>query len=95
MPLFAVVLFLGVESALAQAAGQWRDHPVRFVDVDDGVRLETLDWGGTGRALVLLAGSGLSGHVYDELAPKLTAFDPVYAITRRGYGQFRHAGKGI
>jgi pimeloyl-ACP methyl ester carboxylesterase len=33
-----------------------------------------------------LAGSGLSGHVYDEIAPKLAAFCHVYAITRRGYG---------
>ena len=85
---FAVVPFLGV-TALAQAPGQWKDpspHRVRFVDVEDGVRLETLDWAGTGRALVLLAGSGLSGHVYDELAPRLTAFSHVYAITRRGYG---------
>lgn len=36
--------------------------------------------------VMLLAGSGLSGHVYDELAPKLTAFSHVLAITRRGYG---------
>ena len=85
---FMVILFFGLATALAQPSGQWKDpspHRVRFVEVEDGVRLETLDWGGTGRALVLLAGSGLSGHVYDELAPKLTAFSHVYAITRRGY----------
>jgi pimeloyl-ACP methyl ester carboxylesterase len=87
--LLAIVPLLGVETAPAQPAGPWKDpspHRVRFVDVEDGVRLETLDWGGTGRTLVLLAGSGLSGHVYDELAPKLAAFSHVYAITRRGFG---------
>ncbi len=76
-------------TALAQAPVQWRDpspHRVGFVYVEDGIRLETLDWGGTGRPLVLLTGSGLSGHIYDELAPKLTAFSRVYAITRRGHG---------
>jgi pimeloyl-ACP methyl ester carboxylesterase len=40
--------------------------------VESGVRLEVLDWGGTGRAVVLLAGSGNTGHVYDDLAPSLT-----------------------
>ena len=66
----------------------WRDqspHRVRFVTVDDGVRLETLDWGGQGPPLVLLAGY-LTAHAYDKFAPKLTAFAHVYGITRRGLG---------
>jgi pimeloyl-ACP methyl ester carboxylesterase len=79
----AVGLLAGAFVAFPQDASP---HRVRFIEVEDGVRLETLDWGGTGRALVLLAGSGLSGHVYHELAPKLTAFARVLAITRRGYG---------
>ena len=79
----AVVLLAGLEIALAQDVSP---HRVRFIEVQDGVRLETLDWGGTGPPVVLLAGSGLSGHVYDDLAPKLTAFARVFAITRRGYG---------
>ena len=33
-------------------------HIVRFVPVDMNVRLEVLDWGGSGRPLVLLAGGG-------------------------------------
>ena len=89
MKLFAAVLLLRLAAALAQDREQWKDpspHRVQLVDVEEGVRLETLDWGGTGRPLVLLAGSGLSGHVFDELSPKLTAFCHVYAITRRGYG---------
>jgi non-heme chloroperoxidase len=45
-----------------------------------------LDWGGSGRPLVLLAGLGDTAHVFDEFAPKLTATYHVYGITRRGFG---------
>jgi non-heme chloroperoxidase len=66
----------------------WQDpskHQVRFVTVDDGVRLEVLDWRGSGRPIVLL-GCYLTAHVYDEFAPKLTDQFHVYGITRRGIG---------
>ena len=67
----------------------WQDpspHRVRFVAVEGDVQLEVLDWGGTGRPIVLLAGGGNTAHVYDEFAPKLTAYGHVYGITRRGFG---------
>ena len=54
--------------------------------MDDGVRLEVLEWGGTGRPLVLLAGLGFTAHAYGDFAPKLTANYHVYGITRRGFG---------
>jgi non-heme chloroperoxidase len=66
----------------------WRDpspHRITFVTVDSGVKLEVLDWGGNGRAVVLLAGYQ-TAHEYDDIAPKLTAFCHVYGITRRGFG---------
>src|SRR5579875_445751 len=56
------------------------------VAVEKDVRLEVLDWGGTGRPLVLLSGLGSDAHVYDALAPKLTGHFHVYAVTRRGFG---------
>jgi len=56
------------------------------VPVSEGVQLEVLDFGGTGRAIVLLAGLGNTAHVFDEFAPKLTGLGHVYAVTRRGYG---------
>jgi non-heme chloroperoxidase len=68
--------------------GGWRDpspHQVRFVTVDSSVRLEVLDWGGTGRP-ILFVGCYLSAHVYDDIAPKLTDQFHVYAVTRRGVG---------
>jgi len=73
-----------------RADTSWRDlspHKTQFVEVQQHVRLEVLDWGGTGRPMVLLSGSGLSAHIYDEFAPKLAAFGHVYGISRRGYGQ--------
>lgn len=61
-------------------------HRVSFVAVDDEVQLELLDWGGSGRAVVLLAGSGNSAHVFDEFAARLGGCCHVYGITRRGHG---------
>ena len=46
-----------------------------------------LDWGGTGRNVVLLAGGGSTAHVFDSLGPKLAAHYHVIGITRRGFGQ--------
>jgi pimeloyl-ACP methyl ester carboxylesterase len=74
----------------ATAKTEWRDpspHTQRFVTVEKGVRLETLDWGGTGRPVVLLAGLGNTAHVFDQFAPKLTDTYHVYGITRRGFGE--------
>jgi non-heme chloroperoxidase len=62
-------------------------HTRLFVRVEKGVRLEVLDWGGSGRALVLLGGGGDTAHVFDDFAPKLTATFHVYGITRRGFGE--------
>jgi pimeloyl-ACP methyl ester carboxylesterase len=72
----------------AQTGAAWRDpspHQVRFVTVGSSVRLEVLDWGGTGRAIVFV-GCYLTAHVYDDIAPKLTDRFHVYAVTRRGVG---------
>lgn len=59
----------------------------QFVEVQSDVKLEVLDWGGTGRNLVLLAGLGSTAHVFDSLGPKLAAHYHVIGITRRGFGQ--------
>jgi len=48
--------------------------------------LEVLDWSVKGRPLVLLAGLGITAHVFDGFAEKLTDSYHVYGITRRGYG---------
>ncbi len=61
-------------------------HTVQFVTVEPGVKLEVLDWGGTGRPVVLLTGLGNNAHIFDGFAEKLTGKYHVYGITRRGYG---------
>ena len=65
-----------------------------MVTVDEGVQLEVLDWGGSGRPLILLAGSGVTAHIYDDIAPKLTDRSHVYGITRRGFGASAHPSSG-
>ena len=75
----------------------WKDpspHTSRFVTVEKGVRLEVLDWGGSGRPLVLLAGGGDTAHVFDDFATKLTPSFHVYGITRRGFGQSDFSPEG-
>lgn len=59
----------------------------QFVTVQPDVQLEVLDWGGMGRALVLLAGGGNTAHVFDSLGPKLASNYHVIGITRRGFGR--------
>jgi non-heme chloroperoxidase len=67
----------------------WLDpapHTAEFITVDKDVRLEVLDWGGSGRPLVLLSGMGNTAHIFDRLAPQLIDQFHVYGITRRGFG---------
>ena len=61
-------------------------HTSRFVTVAPNVRLEVLDWGGSGKAMVLLTGLGDTAHVYNDFAFQWTDFYQVIGITRRGYG---------
>lgn len=95
------VAALLLASLMAPAVGQepvlWQDpskHQLRSITVEDGVRLEALDWGGSGQAVVLLAGSGNTAHVFDDFAPKLTGSCHVYGVTRRGYGASSQPASG-
>jgi len=45
-------------------------HTIRYVTVDKDANLEVLDWGGTGRPVVLLTGLGSNAHAYDQFAPQ-------------------------
>jgi len=88
---------LTCQVGLAQGAGAWRDpspHQIQFVTVAEGVRLEVLDWGGSGRPIVLLAGLGMTAHVFDGFAEKLADSYHVYGITRRGFGTSSRPASG-
>ena len=95
LPMKLVVGLLGLLSislsgiAGAQPPPTWEDpspHEVRFVEVDESVELEVLDWGGEGRPIVFLAGLGNTAHVFDDFAVPVADFGHVFGVTRRGFG---------
>jgi non-heme chloroperoxidase len=94
--LVAVLLGSAVPVTHAQNGAVATDpspHQVRMITVDSSVRLEVLDWGGSGRPL-LFVGCYLSAHVFDDIAPKLRDQFQVFAVTRRGVGASDHPSTG-
>lgn len=88
---------LPLELKRATPETAWKDpspHSVQFVTVEKDVKLEVLDWGGTGRPMVLLPGLGNTAHIFDQFAQKLTPQYHVYGITRRGFGASTHPASG-
>jgi len=86
-----------LEFARATKEAEWRDqspHKIQFITVDNDVKLELLDWGGTGRPLVPLSGLGNTAHIFDQFALKLNTNYHVYGITRRGFGESSHPPSG-
>ena len=81
-----LVLFLFLRLVLLNAQAPALSPNSRLIEVEPGVKLDLLDWGGNGRPLVLLAGKGFTAHSFDDFAPKLAGAYHVYGITRRGYG---------
>lgn len=60
---------------------------VTMVEVQPGVKIEALDWGGTGRPVLYLAGLGNTGRdVVYRIIPSLRTHYHVYSMTRRGFG---------
>ena len=88
MKSFLTTLFIFWASGFAQAQTRQdlSPHRIQFVTVQREVRLEVLDWGGSGPSLVMLAGLGGTAHDFDDFAPKLTAAHHVWGMTRRGFG---------
>ncbi len=94
---FLAFVYLIGQVACAKVPDRWEDpskHRVQFISVDDGVRLEVLDRGGSGKPVVLLAGLGFTAHVFDGFAEKLARSYHVYGITRRGYGASSRPASG-
>jgi pimeloyl-ACP methyl ester carboxylesterase len=76
-------------ATLPPGAGQaaWVDaspHRQGFI-MANGVRLQYLDWGGAGPALILIPGLGENPHAFDDLAPAFTDRYHVIAYARRGH----------
>ncbi|MGB6984880.1 MAG: alpha/beta hydrolase [Candidatus Aquilonibacter sp.] len=71
---------------VAHASWTVLEPKVAMVAVEPGVKVETLDWGGSGRPVLLLAGLGNTGHDFFKIVPALRAHYHVYSMTRRGFG---------
>lgn len=86
--MLCLVALLGLPASVvyAQDPADSSPHTVQFVTVDEDVKLEVLDWGGTGRPLIFLSGAGDTAHRFDGFAPQFIAQHHVYGITRRGSG---------
>lgn len=90
-----ILILLIAGEVFSQSPAPWVDpspHHASLVTVDKDVSLEVLDWGGSGKPLVLLAGAGNTAHVFDDFATQLTGKYHVYGITRRGFGASVYSG---
>jgi non-heme chloroperoxidase len=79
---------LGFDRVTKETAWHYElpQHNISLITVDKDVKLEVLDYGGSGRPLIFLSGLGATAHVFDKFAPKFIATYHVYGITRRGFG---------
>jgi pimeloyl-ACP methyl ester carboxylesterase len=75
------------------APGDKSTHKSAFVAAN-GIKMNYLDWGGTGDVIILLAGLGNDAHVFDEIAPSFTDKFHVIGLTRRGFGETDRPAKG-
>jgi pimeloyl-ACP methyl ester carboxylesterase len=96
MKRFVLLLFVLLVSVGGSPSGSARDlrdrspHNARFIAVGPDIKLEVLDWGGTGPPIIFLAGLGETAHAFDDFAPKFTDTHHVLGITRRGFGLSSH-----
>jgi hypothetical protein len=74
-------------SAACDSGVGWQDPSPRrmlLVEGENGIRLEVLDWGGSGRVVLLLAGRGFTANEFDDLRRSVRSATGGI-ITRRGY----------
>lgn len=87
LALIATVVSAPIVTLRAQSVPQDASaHGIQQISVAPGVQLEVLDWGGTGPALVFLAGYGNSAHIFDDFAPQFADKYHVIGISRREFG---------
>ena len=70
-------------------ASEWVDtiqHKIHYIEMDDNIKLEVVDWGGEGTPLVFLAGLALNAHTFDPIVSSFVDSYRVIGITRVGHG---------
>jgi pimeloyl-ACP methyl ester carboxylesterase len=77
----------------SEAPSDKSPHKSAFVTAN-GIKMNYLDWGGTGDVVILLAGLGNDAHVFDEIAPSFTDKFHVIGLTRRGFGETDRPASG-
>jgi pimeloyl-ACP methyl ester carboxylesterase len=82
--LAAILLLLWIAAPTGARAGT--QAPLEGFVAANGIRVEYLDWGGAGPALILIHGLGDDPHCFDDLAAALTDRFHVFAYARRGSG---------
>ncbi len=91
MKLFSFCLLATFALSLAGCAsknpGSVQDRKTHFIQGSSHNKLEILDWGGEGSAMLFLAGMGNTAHVFQEFAPRFTDKFHVLGLTRRGFGR--------
>ena len=57
-----------------------------MIEVETGVTLHVVDWGGTGDPLLFLPSWASTSHIFDEFAPRFTDAHHVLVLKVRGHG---------
>jgi len=79
------VLLMLTSSSFAQGPGP---APVatHVIEVEDGVTVHVVDWGGTGEPLLFLPSWASTSHIFDTFAPRFTDAHHVLVMNLRGHG---------
>jgi pimeloyl-ACP methyl ester carboxylesterase len=86
-PLLSLFLALAVTALFGPGSGAQGAQPVDRYATVNGLRLHYLDWGGTGRPLILVHGLDRHAHTFDHIAPHFTSRFRVIAVDLRGHGE--------
>jgi pimeloyl-ACP methyl ester carboxylesterase len=86
---FSLLLTVSFLPASAAAAAT---PPIEGFVAANGVRLQYLDWGNNGPALILVHGLGDNPHIFDDLVPAFEDRFHVIAYARRGAGSSEARG---
>lgn len=94
--ILSLILFIFVSASTYAQNLSFDDspHKVEYFKSYDGTKLQILDWGGDGDAIIFLAGLFANAHVFDHFAPLLTDSFHVVGLTRRGIGASDHPDSG-